>query len=369
MKAIIIGAGIGGLSTALALQKQGIDVAVYEQAAQPREAGAGLSLWANAVKALRQIGIDPVELGVEFHAAIRTPDGTMLSQIAPEKLVNRFGTATIAVHRVDLMHALLQKVGDVVNYDHRLERYTQDDTSITAHFTNGTTAEGDLLIGADGIHSIVRGQMQPDAKPIYHGYPAWRGIATFSHTHNIWGETWGRGARFGIVPLDAGRIYWFATANRPANTPPADHLTALRDLFGDWHAPIPELIATTPPEAILYNDVTDIEPLSTWIDGRAILLGDAAHAMTPNMGQGACQAIEDAVSLATHLKQNIPVDAALTAYEAHRLPHTRRVVLRSRAIGKLGQVENPIFITLRNTFTRLTPSSVTLRGLDFVLAP
>jgi len=132
--------------------------------------------------------------------------------------------------------------------------------------------------------------MHPQSQPVYRGYPAWRGIPPFTHAHGIWGESWGRGTRFGIVPLSDERIYWFATANRPANTPPEDHHNALYELFGDWHTPIPALIYATPDSALLYNDIEDFEPLSTWIDGRVVLPGDAAHSMTPNMGQGACQA-------------------------------------------------------------------------------
>lgn len=369
MKAIIIGAGVGGLSTAAALQNMGVDVRVYEQADEPRTAGAGLSLWPNAVRVLRQLEINVRDIGVVLSAGLRRWNGKLLSRTEPQQLEARFGAPTIAVHRADLMNILLRQVGDAVQYGRRFERYDQDGERVCVYFTDGTSTEGDLLIGADGIRSAVRGQMRPDAQPVYRGYPAWRGVASFTHHHGIWGESWGRGARFGIIPLSEGRIYWFATANRPASTPPADHHAQLQALFGNWHAPIPALIDATPDTALLYNDIEDIEPLSTWIDGRVVLLGDAAHAMTPNMGQGACQAIEDAVALASALSKTDSLADSLTAYERQRLPHTGRVIVRSRTLGSVGQVSHPMLVALRDTLTRLTPSSITLRGLDFVMAP
>lgn len=369
MQVIIIGAGVGGLCTATALQNIGIDVTVFEQADEPRIAGAGLSLWPNAVRALDTLEIDARDIGIAFSAGLRRWGGTLLATTDPQQMEARFGTQTIAVHRVDLMNVLLRRVRDRVQYSKQLDRYEQGGERVWAYFTDGTTADADLLIGADGIRSAVRRQMHPASQPVYRGYPAWRGVTSFTHEHNIWGETWGRGTRFGIVPLNEGRIYWFATANRPANTPPQDHHTALQALFGNWHAPIPALIDTTPASALLYNDIEDIEPLSTWIDGHVILLGDAAHAMTPNMGQGACQAIEDAVVLASAISKTASLPKALSAYEAQRLPHTRRVVLRSRMLGSMGQLSHPVLVALRDTFTRLTPPAVTLRGLDFVMAP
>lgn len=369
MQVIIIGAGIGGLCTAIALKRIGLDVTVFEQADAPRAAGAGLSLWPNAVRALHTLEIDALKIGVTFSAGLRRSDGKLLSKSDSQQLEARFGAPTVAVHRGDLMNILLHQVGDTVRYSKQFERYEQDGKCVRTYFADSTIVEADLLIGADGIRSAVRGQMHPEAQPVYRGYPAWRGVASFTHSHDIWGETWGRGARFGIVPLSEGRIYWFATANRPASTQPEDHHVALRELFGDWHAPIPDLLDATPGSALIYNDIEDIEPLSTWIDDRVVLLGDAAHAMTPNMGQGACQAIEDAVVLASAVSTTITLSDALAAYEIQRLPHTRRVMLRSRMLGSMGQLSHPVLVGLRNTFTRLTPPAVTLRGLDFVMAP
>jgi len=163
-------------------------------------------------------------------------------------------------------------------------------------------------------------------------------------------------------------VYWFAPVNRPPDTPFADPKATLTEIYGDWHTPIPDLIAETPDSVLLYNDILDIEPLSTWIDGRVVLLGDAAHAMTPNMGQGACQAIEDAVALADALRQTTQLSVALATYDGQRRPHTRRVMMQSRRIGQVGQLESPLLMSLRDAVVRAIPSSMTLRQLDFVLA-
>ncbi len=371
-KALVIGGGIGGLTTAIALTRVGIDVEVYEQASQPRADGAGLTLWANAIRALNALdaaGTITSSVNDDTANAIRRWNGDVLSAIDAQILRQKYGASTVAVHRVDFMHALLAKTGDCVRFGKRLARYEQDADGIHVTFDDGTQASGDMLIGADGIHSRVRSQMFPASQPVYRGYASWRGVVHFDHRriNGMWGETWGQGARFGIVPLSEGRVYWFAPLNRPANSPPAHHRALLLKTFGNWHDPIPALLNETPDEALLYNDISDIEPLPGWIDGRAVLLGDAAHAMTPNMGQGACQAIEDAAALGSALERHSTYQEAFAAYERARLSHTRRVVMQSRRIGQLGQLENPLLAWVRDTFTRLLPSNLAVSQLGFVL--
>lgn len=372
MQAIIIGAGIGGLMTAIALQKVGIAAQIYEQAPEARAVGAGLTLWANAVRCLEQVGLDHVVQAayMDGGGGIRRWDGQALSIIDTALVKARYHAPIIVVHRAEFLDALLHAAGHVVHYGKRLIRYENHGDSITAFFEDGTSAQADLLIGTDGIHSLVRQQMHPQVSPVYRGYAAWRGVVDFQHERvgNMWGEAWGRGARFGIVPLTRNRVYWFATANRPKNSPPAQHQSELLRLFGNWHQPIPQLIQQTAESAILYNDIADLETLPHWLDGRAVLLGDAAHAMTPNLGQGACQAIEDALTLAYTLNEAPRLEVALSQYEKLRLRHTQQVQVQSRRIGQMGQLENAILTNLRDKVMQWMPSELSLNALHPILA-
>lgn len=373
MQAIVIGAGIGGLSTAIALQNIGIKTTVYERAAAPRAAGAGLIVWRNGLAALQQIGAEAVlSVGLEADAAaLHRWEGTRLSDMGTPQLLQQFERPlSLALHRVDLMHALLDLAGPMVRYGAAFSGYEQTADAVTAHFSDGSRARADLLIGADGIHSQVRQQMHPTTVPIYRGYAAWRAVVAFDHAQvgDYWGETWGRGARFGIVPLTEGRVYWFASANRPANSVPDHHPALLQQLYGDWHQPIPALLNATPNEALLYNDIADFDPPPTWVEGRVVLLGDAAHAMTPNMGQGACQALLDAAALQTALRPNQLLATALAAYQAERREAVTRIVTTSRQIGRIGQLNGALLTSLRDGAVRLLPSTLMARQLAPVLA-
>ena len=182
------------------------------------------------------------------------------------------------------------------------------------------------------------------------------------------GETWGRGQRFGIVPLSDGRVYWFATMNAPEGTKDTetDAKQQLLRLFQRWHEPIVPLIEASESSSILRNDVYDRNPLAKWSVGRVMLLGDAAHPMTPNLGQGACQAIEDAPVLAVCLRKSAGVVAGLSEYQRRRVPRTSRIVLESRRIGEVGQWKNPLLCWLRDAAMRVTPSRMTVRHMDAV---
>jgi 2-polyprenyl-6-methoxyphenol hydroxylase-like FAD-dependent oxidoreductase len=237
----------------------------------------------------------------------------------------------------------------------KLVDFSQDKEGVTAHFSNGKTRRAGLLIGADGIHSKVREKLFGYRALNYTGYTAWRGLAPAPAEPFESGETWGKGRRFGLVPLNGKTVYWFATDNRPEGeaNDPARRQEELLGLFGGWHFPVKELIATTPAGDILRNDIYDLPPLEKWTVGRVTLLGDAAHAMTPNLGQGACQAIEDAVVLAGCLSRFNEVTSALQRYEELRRARTTRVTRQARQVGTVGQLSNPALVWLRNRFARL----------------
>jgi 2-polyprenyl-6-methoxyphenol hydroxylase-like FAD-dependent oxidoreductase len=371
--AIIIGGGIGGLASGIAIRQLGWTVSIYEQAPELREVGAGLALWANAVRALDRLGLAAAARDLQPpmpSGGIYTWRGAPLITDSAPELARRVGEVSMVVHRADLLGILRRSFGpDNVALGQRCIGIEQDAEGDTARFAVGGSARGDLLIGCDGIHSSVRAQLVGDGAPVYAGYTAYRGVTRFDPARIQAGEYWGRGARFGIAPLSGGRVYWFATRNAPANTrdTPAAIQARLLALFGNWCSPISDIIAATDPAAILHNDIADRPPLARWQVGRVTLLGDAAHPMTPNLGQGACQALEDAVVLANCLGGTPDLDSALRAYERQRIPRTSRIVLLSRRIGQVGQWQHPLACALRDALTRHVLARAQNRQLDQVI--
>jgi len=373
MKVAIIGGGIGGLTAAIALRKAGIEADVYERSPILRDVGAGISLWPNAVKALVQLGLRERLSAISRKSAdfaLRRWDGSVIASTPALELERRFGGGVLIFHRAALLEILALGLGqEFLHLGHACTAIEENAIGVRAAFDHGATAEADVLIGADGLNSVVRAWLGHDSQPRYSGYAAWRSIVPFDDSAIVPGETWGCGRRFGILPTSDGKVYWYAASNAPEgerdpDTGPTETLLAL---FKGWHEPIESLIRASGDPAsaanVLRNDIYDRDPVSSWGRGRVTLLGDAAHPMTPDLGQGACQAIEDALELAKFLHSEPNAAAGLTAYEAGRIPRTRSVVLASRRLGRIGQLESPFLCRMRDTAFRLTPSSVNLRGM------
>lgn len=354
--AIIIGGGVGGLCTAIALRNMGIEATVYERAEMLGDVGAGLVVAANAIRALRRIGLadQAIAAGAKVtRAQIRTNDGTTLAETDMRDHESQFGAPTIAIHRAALHKVLLGALPEgALKLQSVCTRVVQDQAGVTAFFSDGHEARADFLIGADGVRSVIRKQLFPKVELRYSGYTAWRGAVKSQDAvaQGITSETWGRGHRFGIVRLDGERVYWFATANAKLGVKyaPAEQKELLLKIFGGWHHPIQPLLDATPAEVILHNDISDFAPLPAWSQGRITLLGDAAHATTPNMGQGACMAIESADVLAQCLSKTSDVESAFQAYETRRKPRTAFITNQSWQIGRVAQWEHPLACAARN---------------------
>ena len=312
----IIGGGIGGLTAALALRQSGFQCEVFEQAPALLDVGAAIAIWPNAMRVLERLQLS--EKILEKAGPIEA------IQWLDQKgfLVNRVPIPTaVALHRADLQSTLLHALPDTaIHLDHAFVNYKQTDDQITATFANGDSVEADFLIGADGIHSDVRAQFINDGDPIDRGYTVWRGIsptiprlippATAIEIH-------GRGKRFGIGPVGLGRLGWWASANSSD--------TDLPSLFADWYGPVLELIGATPKKSILKTNALDRDPIKTWGAGRMTLLGDAIHPTTPNLGQGGCLAIEDALVLAGCFERYGATEDALRNYEHLRYARTAAI--------------------------------------------
>jgi 2-polyprenyl-6-methoxyphenol hydroxylase-like FAD-dependent oxidoreductase len=372
--AVVVGGGIGGLATAIALSGRGWRVRVFERAPAFTEVGAGISLWSNALRALDAIedgiaGQIRARGSVELHGGIQHRTGRWLSRTDAAEFTRRYGPV-IMLHRADLLGLLLERVPpaalapgvEVTGVD-------ADGDGVTVTHTGGRE-RADLLVGADGLRSAVRRLGWPDARPPrYAGYTAWRWVTPpRPDSPDGGGESWGPGTRFGHAPLPDHRIYCYATANTPeAATSPDGEVAELRTRFGDWHDPIPALVAAATDADVLRHDMYELPGLDSFARGRVALLGDAAHAMTPNLGQGACQALEDAATLASVLDEESDVVRALARYDELRRHRAQDIVQRSRRMGAVGQWSWPPAVALRDRLLPLVPASAALRILDPVL--
>ncbi|MFS8100239.1 FAD-dependent monooxygenase [Lentzea alba] len=335
MKAIVVGGGIGGLAAAVSLRRVGWEVVVYERSESFGEVGAGLGVMPNALRALEWMGVaeEARKLGTpRVSGGVKASDGRWLAhlpEVGQEKIV--------AMHRADLHGVLLRALPSEILFNN-------------VQVTSVEELDADLVVAADGINSRLRAELLPDAPgPVYAGATAWRGVAPGPHDLPIT-QTLGPGGEAGVLPLGDGRVCWYVSVVAP----PSADLDPV-ELFADWHDPIPSLIASSPE--IIRHDIYQLPPLPTFVSGRVALLGDAAHAMVPYLGQGACMALEDAVTLAS-------VDGDLLRYDALRRPRTQAVWRSSRMAGKFGiEVRSPIALALRNFVFRALPKSTAVRGM------
>ncbi|MET8867584.1 FAD-dependent monooxygenase [Nonomuraea sp. NPDC004580] len=359
MKVIIVGGGIGGLATAVAFHRRGRQVEVLERAAAFTEVGAGLTIQPNGLRALDAVGLgERLRAGglADPPAGIRGRRGDWLVRNDAEDLKRRFG-AWVTVHRaalVDLLRAAVPPEALRPGID---VRHVHPDG--TVHHSEGTST-ADLVVGADGVHSVTRRSLWPDHPgPRYVGYTTWRFLAPPQPVKGS-AETWGSGERFGYVRMPDGRVYCYAMANAPAGS--RIGLDELRGRFAGWHDPIPALLGSAREEAVLQHDTYELPALPAYVRGNVAVLGDAAHAMTPNLGQGACQALEDAVTLARAV-DTLGVRPGLAAYDSARRPRTQQIARRSRQAGAAAHWTSTPLTTLRDAVLPLLPYALFDRSL------
>jgi len=375
----VIGAGIGGLAAAVALGQRGWQVELFERSPEIAPVGAGIAVAPNGLRALDVVGLGGAvrERAVRQGAGgYRRPDGRWLMRQDLGVVATALGDPFVVLRRADLVALLVEQLpGSTLHLGTEVLTVDPGDRARRARVTTERgEVEADLVVASDGLRSRVRTLLFPDHPGTrYAGYVAWRLLPTVVPRATQGGlfETWGRGRRFSALPMAGGEVYCWATVTGPPDQDVGDDRAHLLAAFAGWHDPIPELIHASPPDRILRHDVVELAaPVPALHAGRIALVGDAGHAMTPDLGQGGCLALEDAVTLAVLVDAHASPDAALAHYTSTRLPRVTRVATRSRQLARVGQASGPITTTLRQAAMRASgalPATVMARGIEPVV--
>ncbi len=342
MKAIVIGAGIGGMCAAIALQRVGIESEVYEAVKENKPVGAALSVWPNGVKCLNHLGLKEAfrQLGgpMNYMAYHDHQHGQVMTRFSLEPLITSVGERPYPVARAELQTMLIESYGiDAVCFGKRVCGIEETAHGVTAQFEDGTLASGDFLVAADGTHSTIRPYVLGHAvERRYAGYVNWNGLVRIDESiapHDQWTTYVGQGKRASVMPVAGNRFYFFFDVPLPTGLA-HDRSTLRADLmryFEDWAEPVHKLIAAIDPATTNRIEIHDIEPFDRLVRGRVALLGDAGHSTTPDIGQGACAAMEDAVVLALALQTNsLGIEDALLRYQDKRCSRVKDLVLKAR---------------------------------------
>jgi 2-polyprenyl-6-methoxyphenol hydroxylase-like FAD-dependent oxidoreductase len=354
VRVLIAGGGIAGLLTAIALRRRAIDAAVFESSPPDAAQGSGLLLGANALELLTRLGLydavrargrEPTAMGVF------SPSGTPVSVVDAGEWQARYGFRSVAVHR-EALHDVLRAAlpDDAVEYGRRVLGFEQTADRVRLRFESGSDADGDVLVGADGLRSAIRERLLGGPKLRYSGQTSYRAIVDHVVDTGPFAdklcEFWGNsgGLRFGFGRIDERRTYFFTTHRVPAgqrDASPEDAHRFLRGAFRSFPEEVRALVDHALSDRLIRTDIHDFAPLRCWHRGRVVLVGDAAHATTPNLGQGACQAIESSYVLARELAQR-DVERAFTEYETIRMPRAHYVTRMSWRFGQLVGLRGPL---------------------------
>jgi 2-polyprenyl-6-methoxyphenol hydroxylase-like FAD-dependent oxidoreductase len=363
MRAVVVGGGIGGLSTALALERKEIDAVVLEAAADVASSrvGTGLHVWPNAMVPLQRAGVaDEVvaRAAVITRGQFQSWRGPMLTDFPVKELTEETGVPAVGMDR-HALHAVLAGAlqRSTLRCDRRVVSVEQGRDGVTARLEDGSAVTGDVLVAADGARSTIRTQLHGEQERTYAGYAIWRTVTDYDHDdipYGLFRVIWGRGCRFLFFHVAPGRLYWSSVSVAPegGGDPEGGRKAAVAARHRGWPAPIERVIDETPEEAIGRMDTYEYTPLKRWNVGRIALLGDAAHPMTFNLGQGACQAIEDAFALAGELAKDGDIGAAVAHYEDRRRKYTTGLMRQSRQIGAVATWQRPLAVRFREQLQR-----------------
>lgn len=368
---LIIGAGIAGLNLAIGLQKRNIPFLICEAAPFVKGIGAGFGLAANAMKAFEYLGIENEVTAIgKPLKGLQVLDAKANAIIAgTPRSISADYTQNYAIHRADLHQLLLHKIDSAyILTNHKLvDIHIQHKTAV---FENGSKIAFTFLIGADGIHSEVRQKIFPDSSLRYSGYTCWRAVVKDDMAQMFESfETWGKKGRFGMTPLTDNRIYWYACINTPLYETKVRNYTIsdLQNNFATYHQQIQKVLKVTQPQQLMRHDLFDLKPLKKYTQGNILLIGDAAHATTPNLGQGAGMAVEDVATLLFLIDKGFDFTKIAALYNKSRVSRCKNIVQKSNILGKIAQLNNPLLIPIRNFMFRNMPTAINHRQMQSIL--
>lgn len=368
MKIAIVGGGIGGLTAAALLHENDNEVHVFEQHNKIEEVGAGIGIGGNVID---KLGNHDLAKGIKNAGQVINEleflddHGNILNKAYLKK-----GTINLTLLRQTLIDIIKSYVPEeAIHTNHKIIRIEQNSSKVTLTEENGAQSDFDLCIGADGLHSIIRQELDPKSTVNYQGYTVFRGMVDDIRLSdpNTAKEYWGPKGRIGIVPMLDNKAYWFISVNAKQGDPKFNDFTKpyIQAYYNHYPNEVRRIFDQTSETGILHHDIYDLTPLKTFVFGRTVLLGDAAHATTPNLGQGAGQAMEDAIVLANCLKE-YDFREALARYDKLRVKHTAKVIKKSRKIGKQAQLANGLLVGLRNALMKRLPSKLISSQVKFI---
>jgi len=365
----IIGAGIGGLTTALTLKQKGLNVKIFESSAEIKPVGAGIIIANNAMQVFQKLGIhSKIEKAGNKISYMKITDNQLnnISAVDLTEYEKKYGVHNVAIHRGELQKILVDEIGyENINLSKRLSKIEKAEL-FKLTFEDNSTIESKLVIGADGIKSVVRNQLFEKSTLRNAKQKCWRGICDIDLPQkydNELSEAWGKGKRFGFVKISKQKVYWYALTNSKNTNQDEVNLT---EIFSEFHSDILKIISATGKEQVIASDIIDLKPIYKWQGENVCLIGDAAHATTPNLGQGACQAIEDAYVLGKLFDNGNTLENAFKEYENVRRRKAHAIVHASWRVGKLAQIENGFGIWLRNFVLRNLPKSANKKQMDMI---
>ena len=372
-RVLIIGGGIGGLSTAIGLRQAGVEALVFEQQSDLRRTrvGGGIHIWTNAMRALQRLGLAErvLELGSPLERTeFVTRKGKFLAAWPLEEIGREYGWPDVGITRADLQRVLVDAQDPSAAHEGaQCIGFSQDESGVTAHFENRPDARGEVLVGSDGLRSIIRAQLLGDEPPRYAGYAQLQAVSDSTRDFLPEGEeriVFGCGKRAVLHHVGGGQLFWAgALYGREGSLARIERKREwLLEEFAGWGDPVETAIEATPEEGIVGFDIYDRPPVGRWGSGRVALVGDAAHPMTTNLSQGGCLALEDAVVLVDCLRDADDLPGALRGFEARRIQRTTPLVKQSYRIARIGGIRNRFGCALRDRMMGLTLGTVALKG-------